>query len=147
MSGCLSVHRRYQSAYQTGAASTVRLGDYEYRRSYSSPGKPLKELDFNFYGGIYRNVYLIRTDKLYITDAVAANKKGGGGVTVHFEKVSGQEASGTIQAYIRNNYPIAKKIQGKSDADRSGEISYTYHLGEIILNPNKDTIITTDPDQ
>ena len=41
------------------------------------PGKPLKRTsDFNFYGGIYRNVYLIKTDKLYITDAVAATKKG-----------------------------------------------------------------------
>lgn len=47
------------------------------------PGKLLEDLDFNMYGGIYRNVQLIKTNKIYITDALRANIINGGGVLVH----------------------------------------------------------------
>lgn len=66
------------------------------------PGKPLAALDFNFYGGIYRNVYLITTNQLYITNAVEANKAGSGGVLVRFDDVTTNSAAGWIQTHIRN---------------------------------------------
>lgn len=125
-----------------GRQNTVRLEVTNTDDPTVPPGKPLKELDFNFYGGIYRNVYLIRTDKLYITDAVAANKKGSGGVTIHFEKVSSQEASGYIQTHIRNDYPIAKRFKVKAMLTDQGKSVTHTTSGEIILNPNKDTLIT-----
>ncbi|MEO8237028.1 MAG: glycoside hydrolase family 2 TIM barrel-domain containing protein [Flavobacterium sp.] len=84
------------------------------------PGKPLKDLDFNYYGGIYRNVYLIRTSKLYITDAVNANKIASGGVYVNFENINKNEASGTVQVHFKNEFP----------ADKTGFLKY-------ILTDNK----------
>src|SRR5690606_35838349 len=38
------------------------------------PGKPLEELDFCWYGGLYRVVELRQYPHLYITDPVAANE-------------------------------------------------------------------------
>lgn len=75
------------------------------------PGKPLKELDFSFYGGIYRNAYLIKTKKLHITDAVFANKKASGGVFVNFDKVTTKEANGTVKVHLKNNFNKAKNAQ------------------------------------
>lgn len=66
------------------------------------PGKPLKDLDFNTYGGIYRNVHLISTNNTYISNAVAANKINGGGVLIHFNSVSDQKASGFIKIHVVN---------------------------------------------
>ncbi|KUJ61290.1 hypothetical protein AR687_13985 [Flavobacteriaceae bacterium CRH] len=68
------------------------------------PGKPLKDLDFNYYGGIYRNVYVITTSKLYITDAVNANKVASGGIYVNFKNINKTDASGTIQVHLKNEF-------------------------------------------
>ena len=68
------------------------------------PGKAIKDLDFNFYGGIYRNVYLITTNKLFITDPVHVNKKASGGVFVNFNSVSGNKAEGIIKVHLKNEF-------------------------------------------
>lgn len=72
------------------------------------PGKPLKDLDFNYYGGIYRNVYLITTSKLYITDAVQADKVASGGIYVNFGTIAKDEASGTVQVHLKNEFELDK---------------------------------------
>lgn len=44
--------------------------------------KPLKVLDFNTYGGLYRDVNLVVKNQLHITDPVAANQPASGGVFI-----------------------------------------------------------------
>lgn len=75
------------------------------------PGKTLKTLDFNYYGGIYRNVYLLKTNPVYITDAVHANQTNGGGILVHFDKISKEKASGIIKVHVKNETDEPKKIK------------------------------------
>jgi len=64
--------------------------------------KPLKTLDFNTYGGIYRNVWLVAKNPLHITDAIFENKTASGGIFVSYPKVSQQEATIKIQTHIKN---------------------------------------------
>lgn len=72
------------------------------------PGKPIKALDFNYYSGLYRNVYLVAQDKLHFTDAVASNRQSGGVATIHCEDVRKESAKIVISSEIRNDHPIAK---------------------------------------
>jgi beta-galactosidase len=67
------------------------------------PGKPLKGLDFNYYSGIYRNAWLIIKDKLYISNAVAANRTNGGGVALHYKNVTSAAAILLIKTDIKND--------------------------------------------
>src|SRR6185369_9705655 len=87
------------------------------------PGKPLKDLDFNYYSGIYRNSWLVVKDKLYISNAVVANRTAGGGVFVHFENVSSNSATVVVKTELKNDFNKESKAQVRLTlADQSGKM-------------------------
>ncbi|MDH3458542.1 MAG: DUF4982 domain-containing protein [Gemmatimonadota bacterium] len=65
--------------------------------------KPLSQLDFNPYHGIYRNVHLIIKDALHITDPILADKPASGGVFVTYPDVSPEAATVRVQVHVRND--------------------------------------------
>ncbi|MFT3902416.1 MAG: glycoside hydrolase family 2 TIM barrel-domain containing protein [Niabella sp.] len=67
------------------------------------PGKPVEKLDFIYYSGLYRSVWLDIKHPLHITDAMAANKPAGGGVFVTYPQVDSNQATIDIQTHIINN--------------------------------------------
>lgn len=70
--------------------------------------KPLKDLDFNTYGGIYRNVYLIVKNDLYISDSITVNKTVGGGIFVSYPDVTDAKATVKIKTNVINSTPNEK---------------------------------------
>jgi beta-galactosidase len=67
------------------------------------PGKPLSELDFLYYSGIYRNVSLFVSDKLHITSAPEADTLLGGGVITGFRDVSKDAATVIVSVLVQND--------------------------------------------
>lgn len=72
------------------------------------PGKPIASLDFCYYSGIYRDVSLIITDPLYISDPVKENRTASGGIKVWYPVVSEKEATISVATHVRNDYPVEK---------------------------------------
>lgn len=106
------------------------------------PGKPLKDLDFNYYGGIYRNVYLITTSKLYITDAVNANKVASGGLYVNFENIDKKVTSGTVQVHLKNEFSVDKNATAKFIlTDNKGQ-KLEFKSKNFSVKPNSDFTLT-----
>lgn len=66
------------------------------------PGKPQQDLDFTYEGGLYRNIYIHVTDKLYITNPILAGEVAGGGIFVTYPEVSQEKAEIAIQTHIKN---------------------------------------------
>ncbi len=64
--------------------------------------KPLKILDFNMYGGLYREVTLSVRDTLHITDETEAAKPAEGGIFVTYPSVTEHEATIEVQTEVRN---------------------------------------------
>ena len=62
----------------------------------------------NCFGGIYREVWLHITDKLYVTDAVYANKVAGGGIFVRYPSVTASQAEVEIKTNVLNESAVAK---------------------------------------
>lgn len=106
------------------------------------PGKPLEDLDFNLYGGIYRNVHLIKTHPVHITDAVHANEVNGGGVLVHFETVTDQVAMGIVKTHVKNESTSEQRVQLRiMFSDQGGR--NTEFVSEIHpVNSGEDISIT-----
>jgi beta-galactosidase len=96
----------------------VRLDNFD--NPVTGP-KPLAQLDFNFFGGLYRDAELIVKDRLHITDPLLAEKPAGGGVFVTFPDVSESQAVVRVQTHAQNDYPGACDAVVRTslfDADR-----------------------------
>ncbi|MCL6266332.1 glycoside hydrolase family 2 protein [Flagellimonas myxillae] len=74
------------------------------------PGKPLKDLDFNYYGGIYRDVALITKNSVYISDPLEADKIGGGGIHAHFLEVTKKSAKCNVKIHVVNESGKEKEV-------------------------------------
>ncbi|ANW96212.1 beta-galactosidase [Wenyingzhuangia fucanilytica] len=73
--------------------------------------KPLAKLDFNMYGGLYRNAWLSVKDKLYISHPAIANKVAGGGVFITYPKVSKDLSEIAIKTNVVNEFTSDKTIK------------------------------------
>ncbi|WNC69135.1 glycoside hydrolase family 2 TIM barrel-domain containing protein [Thalassotalea nanhaiensis] len=64
--------------------------------------KPLKRLDFNTYGGLYRDVNILVKNSLHITDEIMANKVASGGIFITTPVVAEKQSSVNIKTHIAN---------------------------------------------
>ena len=85
------------------------MADNSNDKSYP-PGKPQYTLDFAYHGGIYRDVWLIGRSEVAITDAVEANRVAGGGIFVHFDKISERSAEVWIDTELGNRAPRTRSV-------------------------------------
>jgi beta-galactosidase len=106
------------------------------------PGKPIKDLDFCYFSGLYRNVSLIIANQIHITDAVKENKVASGGVRVWYPDVSLHSATIAVSTHIKNEagkpkdfYLISKII------DKSGKTIASVTSGKNRLDANSDKSI------
>ncbi|HEY3863242.1 MAG TPA: glycosyl hydrolase 53 family protein [Verrucomicrobiae bacterium] len=76
--------------------------------------KPLPDLDFNLYGGLYRGASVVIEDKLHITDPILANSIASGGVFVSYPSVSTSEADVRIETQVANAGDGARSYAVKS---------------------------------
>ena len=64
--------------------------------------KPLEILDFNMYGGLYRDVTFFAENDVYITDPILENRMAGGGIFVRFPQVDQAKAVVEVKVHLRN---------------------------------------------
>ena len=66
------------------------------------PGKAQDVLDFTYFGGIYRDCWLIAHNNVFITDPNYENEIAGGGLFVASDKVSDASAEVLLKTQVRN---------------------------------------------
>ncbi len=108
------------------------------------PGKPQGELDFCYFGGLYRGVELDVRDRLHITDPILANKIAGGGIFVTFPKVGPENCRIQIQTEVENEYGAEKacKIDQRL-LDLGGEV-VAAEASEVLLRSGESRAMTQE---
>lgn len=92
-------------------------------------GKPQHLLDFAYFGGIYRDCWLVAHNDVFITNSNYENEIAGGGLFVSYDKVSAKSAEVNLKAHIRN-------VSGKNQ-----KVSVTFDLknkdGKVVKSAEK----------
>lgn len=102
------------------------------------PGKPVSRLDFVYYSGLYRDVWLHVDNLLHITDANAIDRIAGGGIFVTYPTVNYKQATINIKTNVINESATAKTftlIQELADA-KGNIVATTKSAGNSLQQGN-----------
>ncbi|MBO0590124.1 DUF4982 domain-containing protein [Cellulophaga sp. E16_2] len=106
--------------------------------------KPLKRLDFNMFGGLYRKVNLTTKEKIYISHPVLANKVAGGGIFITYPKVSEAASIVNIKTHVINEYEDSKSIELVQTILHNREVIEETTTSNIEIKAGKDIELTKE---
>ena len=108
------------------------------------PGKPLNQLDFLWYSGLYRNVSLFVTDRLHITAPPESQAIPGGGIITGVRDVSREAATLTVSVDIRNDDRIPRSFSMKNTLLDAAGIETAFTRSETIeMEPGQSMRLMT----
>ena len=98
------------------------------------PGKPQGKMDFYYYSGIYRDVRMIFTDSLYITDEMEEQIVAGGGLFISCPVVTRPMAVVKVKSHIRNEHCSPRDVRL--------HFCLLDKKGKIVAQQTVDTVLT-----
>lgn len=108
------------------------------------PGKPLNELDFLWYSGLYRNVSLFVTDRLHITSPSQSKAPLGGGIIIGVREVSRESATLTVSAHMSNDDRTPRSFRMKNTLLDAAGLEVATSLSELTeLEPGQSLRLMT----
>ena len=96
-------------------------------------------LDFTYFGGIYRDCWLVAHNPVFITDPNFEDEVAGGGLFVAYDKVSDASAEVLLKAHLRND--SRKTFTGVVEYETEGEVkTMPIEGGFVDVNNNRVAI-------
>lgn len=108
------------------------------------PGKPQERMDFYYYSGIYRDVHMVITDKVYITDELQEDIVAGGGQFITSPEVSPEFARTHVSTHIRNLSDKGMYLQVVSRLIDSNGKTVSENKTQSKLNRESATTVEQD---
>ncbi len=105
------------------------------------PGKALDVLDFNYYSGIYRNVWLYVKDPLHISNEFEVDHVAAGGVFVTYDNVSKNNATVNIAVDIKNDESIDKSFKIQTELYKDDQFIQSITSPKHSVKANSTTIV------
>lgn len=109
------------------------------------PGKPQNQLDFTYFGGIYRDAYLVETGDTYVTDTdsggvyVSTRLETDGNWTVSVDTALGGVTNGASVRYFYDGQPVVSPFKLSNPSLWSPESPNLHFMKVEVL---KDGIVT-----
>jgi beta-galactosidase len=96
-------------------------------------GKPQNMLDFTYFGGIYRDCWLVAHNNVFITNSNYENEVAGGGLFVSYADVSEKSAIVNLKAHVRN------------DSQKNERLTVSFELknkaDELVMKASKNLFV------
>lgn len=98
------------------------------------PGKPIENLDFNWYSGLYRNVWLIVKEPIHISDPIGADRVAAGGILVRYPEVTKEQATVWVQTDVNNetNQSVSTRIEVELFDENGNKVAEQSSKGQKI---------------
>ena len=112
---------------------TVRLDNRE--TPDIPPGKPYAELDFSWYGGLYRDAGIRCYPDIHITDPVAAGEAGGGGLLIRTLAADKDKATVSVRTHVRNGGAAAENVSVQVALEQGSRIVAHGFSAPVALAP------------
>ncbi len=98
------------------------------------PGKPQANLDFCYFGGIYRDVWLTATNKIYVTNPNEVDKVAGGGIFTYIDELSEKQSLIGIDVDIQNDKERKETVNAllrliNPEGELAAEQKVTFEIG------------------
>ncbi|WP_372775240.1 glycoside hydrolase family 2 TIM barrel-domain containing protein [Mangrovibacterium sp.] len=106
--------------------------------------KPLKILDFNMYGGLYRNAWMIVKDKVHVSHSNEAGIVAGGGIFITYPKVSAEESVVRVKTHIENDDQTPKSVKVVQSVVQNGLVVAGKKSETLVVSPNGNISSTVD---
>jgi len=104
------------------------------------PGKPQRDLDFTYDGGLYRKATLTVSEPLYITEPLLENEVAGGGIFVHYSDVSEKSATVHTKIEVKNEFSQQKDfVLAITLTDADGNTVYENGIPCTLEAQSKDS--------
>ncbi|EKU89618.1 hypothetical protein HMPREF9447_03056 [Bacteroides oleiciplenus YIT 12058] len=104
--------------------------------------KPLHKLDFNTYGGIYRDVWYIEKPAIYITDESMENQVAGGGIFFYADSVTSQAATLFTNVHVRNSSNKDTRVKVVCTLLDKGKRIISFQTDERKIEPGTAKYLT-----
>lgn len=104
--------------------------------------KPLKRLDFNMYGGLYRDAWLTYKEKVHVSHPILANKVAGGGVFITFPKVTAIESKVQVKTNVVNETSDTQSVEVVNSIFYNGAIVKEIKSSVVTIEAGKELDLT-----
>ncbi len=133
-----------------GAGNLLRLRLNNSDNPEVPPGKPQDQLDFVYFGGLYRSVELRVLGPLHISDPFLADKPAGGGIFVTYPVVARDAATVQVQTDVANTSSTLRhaKVRHELCAPDGSVVASSEATAEIPASSSKtvtQTLRVRDP--
>ncbi len=107
--------------------------------------KPLEILDFNMYGGLYRDVKMIVKERVHLSNPVQAGVVAGGGVFFATKAISGTVADFEVKSHVVNQGENPVRVRVKHIlTDNNGRRVAAFGNGPMIIAPQGSAELVSD---
>jgi beta-galactosidase len=114
------------------------------------PGKAYDELDFCWYGGLYRDVTLRFQPAVHLTSAISAGEPAGGGTFLRTLTATANKAEVSSRTHVRNLSSVARTVYVRTGLTRGCQIVAEATSPPVTLDPGtaqhlESLLVLADP--